>query len=83
MTQTLAFGRSLASSASRSRTAPTLWQRLTALFQRSNERLQTIRQLNALSDEMLRDIGVGREDIERAVDAMLANSNEGTSRLPR
>ena len=55
---------------------PSLWQRFTGLFQHNNERLQTIRQLNALSDEMLRDIGVERQDIERSVDAMLARSSD-------
>jgi uncharacterized protein YjiS (DUF1127 family) len=83
MTQTLAFGRSVAAQAPRRQAAPSLWQRFTALFQNSNERLQTIRQLNALSDEMLRDIGVERQDIEHSVDVMLAQSSDETSRTPR
>jgi uncharacterized protein YjiS (DUF1127 family) len=88
MPQTLAFGRNAASSAPdklhRGQTAgPSIWQRIAGLFQRSNERLQTIRELHALSDEMLRDIGVDRDDIEQSVDAMLATSSEETSRNPR
>ena len=58
-----------------------LWQRLAGLFRRGNERLQTIRQLNGLSDELLRDIGVDRNDIEGSVDALLANHETG--RNPR
>jgi uncharacterized protein YjiS (DUF1127 family) len=88
MPQTLTFGRTAASSARdkshRGQTAgPSLWQLFTGLFQRGNERLHTIRELHALSDEMLRDIGVERDDIERSVDAMLAASSEDTSRSPR
>ena len=88
MPRTLTFGRIVASSARdtlhRGRTAgPSLWQRFTGLFQRGNERLHTIRELHALSDEMLRDIGVERDDIERSVDALLAASSEETSRTPR
>ena len=67
----------------RSPAGPSLWQRLVGLVRRGNGRLQTIRQLNALSDEMLRDIGVERADIEHSVDAMLGISNEDTSRTPR
>ncbi len=48
-----------------------LWQRLADLFRRGNERLQTVRQLKGLSDEMLRDIGVDRFDIEGSVDQLL------------
>ncbi len=51
-----------------------LWQRLATLFRRGNERLQTIRQLRGLSDEMLRDIGVDRFDIEGSVDQLLDRS---------
>ena len=83
MTQILAFGRGAAAQAPGHQAAPSLWQRFTALFHSSNERLQTIHQLNALSDEMLRDIGVEREDIERSVDVMLAQSSGETSRTPR
>ena len=88
MPQTLAFGRRATSNASDKlhlgqAGGPSLWQRFAALFQRSNERLQTIRELHGLSDAMLRDIGVERDDIERSVDAMLATSNEETSRTPR
>jgi uncharacterized protein YjiS (DUF1127 family) len=83
MTQTLSFGRGVTTQAPRLQAAPSLWQRFTALFQNSNERLQTIRELNALSDEMLRDIGVERQDIERSVDVMLAQSSGETSRTPR
>ena len=84
MTQTLTFGRNTADKTSRGQAAaPSAWQRFAGLFQRSNERLQTIRELQALSDEMLRDIGVERDDIERSVDTMLAISSEETSRTPR
>jgi uncharacterized protein YjiS (DUF1127 family) len=88
MPQTLAFGRNAASNTSdklhRGQVAgPSLWQRFAGLFRRSNERLHTIRELHALSDEMLRDIGVERDDIERSVDAMLATSNAEPSRTPR
>jgi len=88
MPQTLTFGGNAASNApdklQRVQAASlSIWQRLAGLFHRSSERLQTIRELHALSDEMLRDIGVGRDDIERAVDAMLAPSSEETGRNPR
>jgi uncharacterized protein YjiS (DUF1127 family) len=87
MPQTLTFGRNVAAGAvqklHRGQAAPSLWQRFTGLFQRSNERLHTIRELHALSDEMLRDIGVERDDIERSVDAMLAAASEEPSRAPR
>ena len=56
-----------------------LWQRLASLFRRGNDRLQTIRQLKGLSDDMLRDIGVDRFDIEGSVDQLL-DRNEATSR---
>jgi len=87
MPQTLTFGRNTASNASDKQhqgqaTAPSLWQRLAGLFQSSNERLETIRELQGLNDEMLRDIGIDRDDIERAVDAMLATSSETTNRTP-
>ena len=88
MPQTLTFGRNVASNAPdklhRAQTAnSSLWQRLVGLFHTSSERQQTIRELHALSDEMLRDIGVDRDDIERSVDAMLATSSEESSRNPR
>jgi len=51
-----------------------LLQRLAGLFRRGNERLQTVRQLRSLSDEMLRDIGVDRFDIEGSVDQLLDRS---------
>jgi uncharacterized protein YjiS (DUF1127 family) len=76
MAQTLTFGRNRASS-TRQPASRSLWQRFAGLFQRSNERLQTIRELHGLSDEMLRDIGVDRDDIERSVDAMLASKESG------
>ncbi len=76
MTQTLAFGHGVAAGTRKHQAARSIWRRFTGLFQRNNERLQTIRQLNAMSDEMLRDIGVEREDIERSVDAMLAKSSD-------
>jgi len=60
-----------------------LWHRLVALFRRGNDRLQTIRELNGLSDELLRDIGVDRYDIEGSVDTLLANSRSETGRDPR
>jgi uncharacterized protein YjiS (DUF1127 family) len=56
-----------------------LWQRLAGLFRRGSERLQTIRQLRGLSDEMLLDIGVDRFDIEGSVDQLL-DRNETASR---
>jgi uncharacterized protein YjiS (DUF1127 family) len=77
MAQTLTFGRNRASSNTRQPASRSLWQRFAGLFQRSNERLQTIRELHGLSDEMLRDIGVDRDDIERSVDAMLASKENG------
>ena len=61
----------------------TVWQRLASLFRRSSDRLHTIRQLNALSDEMLRDIGVDRLDIEGSVDALITKSDEESRRIPR
>ena len=60
-----------------------IWQRLASLVRRSSDRLLTIRQLNALSDEMLRDIGVDRLDIEGSVDALIAKSDEEARRIPR
>ncbi len=60
-----------------------LWQRLGGLFRRGNARLQTIRQLNALSDEMLRDIGVDRYDIEGSVDKLIVNSGKKIGGPPR
>ena len=60
-----------------------LWQRLAKLFRSGNERLQTIRQLNRLSDEQLRDIGVDRFDIESSVDALIANKDQEARRIPR
>jgi uncharacterized protein YjiS (DUF1127 family) len=60
-----------------------LWQRLGGLFRRGNARLQTIRQLNALSDEMLRDIGVDRYDIEGSVDNLIVNSGKQIGGPPR
>ena len=60
-----------------------IWQRLAGLFRRSSDRLQTIRQLHGLSDEMLRDIGVDRLDIEGSVDALIAKSDEEARRIPR
>ena len=60
-----------------------IWRRLAGLFRRSSDRLQTIRQLHGLSDEMLRDIGVDRLDIEGSVDALIAKSDEEARRIPR
>lgn len=60
-----------------------IWRRLAGLLRRSSDRLQTIRQLNALSDEMLRDIGVDRFDIEASVDTLIAKSDEEARRIPR
>lgn len=57
--------------------------RLAGLFRRSSDRLQTIRQLHSLSDEMLRDIGVDRLDIEGSVDALIAKSDVEARRIPR
>jgi uncharacterized protein YjiS (DUF1127 family) len=86
MTQTLSFGRNTAQAPETlhsGQTAPSLWQRVVGLFRHSNERLQTIRELHGLSDEMLRDIGVDRDDIEQSVDALLAVSSVETNRTPR
>ena len=58
-------------------------RRLAGLFRRSSDRFQTIRQLHGLSDEMLRDIGVDRLDIEGSVDALIAKSDEEARRIPR
>jgi uncharacterized protein YjiS (DUF1127 family) len=60
----------------RSPAEASLWQRLARLVHRGNNRLQTIRQLNSLSDEMLRDIGVDRFDIEGSVDALIEKANQ-------
>lgn len=80
MTQTVTLGSRNATvpilTLHRSPAEASLWQRLARLFQRSNERLQTIRQLNALSDEMLRDIGVDRFDIEDSVDTLIQKSHQ-------
>jgi uncharacterized protein YjiS (DUF1127 family) len=59
-----------------------LWRRLAQLFHRGNDRFQTVRQLNSLSDEMLRDIGVDRFDIEGSVDALIDKSDR-ERRIPR
>jgi uncharacterized protein YjiS (DUF1127 family) len=59
-----------------------LWQRLARLFHRGNDRVQTIRQLNRLSDELLRDIGVDRFDIEGSVDALI-DKTDRERRIPR
>ncbi|HEY2890813.1 MAG TPA: DUF1127 domain-containing protein [Dongiaceae bacterium] len=59
-----------------------LWQRLARLFHRGADRFQTIRQLNSLSDELLRDIGVDRFDIEGSVDALIDKSDR-ERRIPR
>jgi uncharacterized protein YjiS (DUF1127 family) len=67
----------------RSPTEASLWQRLAKLFRSGNERLQTISQLNRLSDEQLRDIGVDRFDIESSVDALIANRDQEARRIPR
>lgn len=87
MTQTFALGSRNAAvpilPLHRAPSSPSLWERLAGLVRRSNGRLQTIRQLSALSDEMLRDIGVERADIEGSVDAILGASNKDTSRTPR
>ena len=87
MTQILSFGRATPADAANTldsgHAAPSLWQRLAGLFHRSNERLQTIRELHGLSDEMLRDIGVDRDDIEQSVDTLLAVSSPETNRTPR
>jgi uncharacterized protein YjiS (DUF1127 family) len=86
MTQILSFGRNTAPAPQTlhlRQTTPSLWQRLAGLFRRSNERLQTIRELHGLSDEMLRDIGVERDEIEQSVDALLAVSSVETNRTPR
>jgi uncharacterized protein YjiS (DUF1127 family) len=86
MTQTLSFGRNTAQAPRTlhsGQPARSLWQRLAGLFLRNNERLQTIRELHGLSDEMLRDIGVERDEIEQSVDALLAASSAETNRTPR
>ena len=84
MNQSITLGsRSAAVTLPLHRTPATLWQRLANLFRRSSDRLQTIRQLNALSDEMLRDIGVDRMDIEGSVDALIAITDEEARRIPR
>jgi uncharacterized protein YjiS (DUF1127 family) len=59
-----------------------LWRRLAQLFHRGSDRLQTVRQLNSLSDELLRDIGVDRFDIEGSVDALIDKSDR-ERRIPR
>jgi uncharacterized protein YjiS (DUF1127 family) len=80
MTQTVTLGSRNAAvpilTLHRSPAEASLWQRLANLFRRGNERLQTIRQLNALSDEMLRDIGVDRFDIEGSVDTLIQKSHQ-------
>ena len=84
MNQTVTLGHSATVSALRSRVSEAnFWERLTGLFRRSSDRLQTIRQLNALSDEMLRDIGVDRLDIEGSVDALIAKTDVEARRIPR
>jgi uncharacterized protein YjiS (DUF1127 family) len=87
MTQTIFFGRNATAGASEtsrpSQATPSLWQRVASLFRRNNDRLQTIRELHGLSDEMLRDIGIDRDDIEQSVGALLAGSRLDTNRIPR
>ena len=67
----------------RSPDGASMFQRLAKLFHRGNDRFQTIRQLNRLSDELLRDIGVDRFDIEGSVDALIEKSDLETRRIPR
>jgi len=87
MTQTFILGRRDAAvpilPLHRSPDQISLWQRLAQLFHRGNERLQTIRQLNGLSDELLRDIGVDRFDIEGSVDALIDMRDQEARRIPR
>jgi uncharacterized protein YjiS (DUF1127 family) len=67
----------------RSPEGPSLLARLAQLFHRGTDRLQTIRQLNGLSDELLRDIGVDRFDIEGSVDALIEKTDQEARRIPR
>jgi uncharacterized protein YjiS (DUF1127 family) len=59
-----------------------LLHRLSEFLWRSGERLQTVRELNSLSDRMLQDIGIQRPNIERAVDELLTRSRVSAGRLP-
>ncbi len=82
MPDTLTFGRnSNAAARADAGVSPTLrptpWDRLAGLFRRGNQRLATVRELHGLSDKMLRDIGVERDEIEASVDALLAASDKG------
>ena len=84
MTHSITFGSHNAAATTLSRAPEAgILHRLAGLFRRSSDRFQTIRQLHSLSDEMLRDIGVDRLDIEGSVDALIAKSDEETRRIPR
>ena len=84
MNQSITLGTSNAAVTTFSRAPEAgILHRLAGLFRRSSDRFQTIRQLNGLSDEMLRDIGVDRLDIEGSVDALIAKSDEEARRIPR
>ncbi|MGF1629648.1 MAG: DUF1127 domain-containing protein [Kiloniellaceae bacterium] len=45
------------------RRSETVWQKLGAWLSREQRRRQTIRELSAMSDEMLADVGIARADI--------------------
>lgn len=49
---------------------PSAWQRLAGWLSRQRSRRQTVRELSALSDEMLADIGIARGEIPAVVTAM-------------
>ena len=75
----------------KAKTAPSLWQRLGAWLKRERARRLTIRELSAISDAMLADIGISRGDIpavaaalvgERPVRAMEGEPVEGTTEIP-
>lgn len=44
-------------------------------FRTSRERERAVNELNALTDERLRDIGVERHDVTRRIDAEMAKIN--------
>jgi uncharacterized protein YjiS (DUF1127 family) len=79
MSQTLTFDRNSTATSHSRLDRPTLWSRLTGLFQRNTERLATIRELQSLNDQMLRDIGVDRDNIEASVDALYSAVDGGRS----
>ena len=70
--------------------APSLWQRLGAWVKRERARRHTVRELSAISDTMLADIGISRGDIpavaaalagEQPVRAMEGEPVEGTDEI--